>query len=361
MIGAVAVSASLIAAGYTSDWPSMFALDTMKGCLSLFNMNSREISRQAWATKKLVTGKVHEYEDDLRDVGAYRKVTEVDLYGPTWAKVDNILLGDVAAWTSECEASGSKADRVDLLFVHGGYFVAGSAATYVSLLSPWTRSLHAKVFVPELPQAPDVALPIIRQTFVSSYRAALRKSTPSNRLVVAAEGSGCCLAISGILQAHASGYDLPSGIICMSPLLDVPGELEEKKDLLFHSKSIENFMKLVGTPEELKSLSVSSIDDSALAKLPPVLIVYDDGDLTSEQAKAFQSRLQRLGVPVDIIRRTNLWPAYMLLYHEFPEGLDDMKRVREFVDRVTDRKSPQSILPPRERYKITTWLPWARE
>jgi acetyl esterase/lipase len=107
-------------------------------------------------------------------------------------------------------------DDITLLYLHGGGYIGGSAATHRQFVSVLTWALGTRTFVPDYRLAPEHRFPAAVDDAVAVF-----EGLEAQHIVVAGDSAGGGLACALLLRLRDEGLDLPAGAILFSPYTDL--------------------------------------------------------------------------------------------------------------------------------------------
>ncbi|MGQ0530237.1 MAG: alpha/beta hydrolase [Panacagrimonas sp.] len=107
-----------------------------------------------------------------------------------------------------------------LLYLHGGGYTVGSAATHKSITSQLAARARCQVLVPQYRLAPEHPYPAALDDAVAAYRALLDQFDPTC-IAVAGDSAGGGLALSTVLALPRMGLPSPAALILLSPWVDL--------------------------------------------------------------------------------------------------------------------------------------------
>jgi monoterpene epsilon-lactone hydrolase len=110
---------------------------------------------------------------------------------------------------------------VTMLYLHGGAYLAGSAATHRRWISNLSWSLGAEAFAPDYRLAPQHRFPAALDDAMATYRELLARGVDPRRLFVAGDSAGGGLATALLLRLRDEKEPLPAGAILFSPYTDL--------------------------------------------------------------------------------------------------------------------------------------------
>jgi epsilon-lactone hydrolase len=132
----------------------------------------------------------------------------------------------------EVTVNGSESENV-ILYLHGGVYVIGTAASTVPLVSELVRRTGARAITLDYRLGPEHPYPAAVDDARAAYEGLLAQGVAPSHIAVAGESAGGGLAVVMLLALREAGLPLPSCAYVMSPYVDLTlsGEtLAEKRD-----------------------------------------------------------------------------------------------------------------------------------
>lgn len=116
------------------------------------------------------------------------------------------------------------AGRAVILYIHGGGYVACSAATHRPITAALARLSRCRVFSLDYRLAPTHRFPAALDDAFAAYRWLLEeKGQPASALALAGDSAGGGLVLATLLRARDAGLPLPACAVCFSPWTDLAG------------------------------------------------------------------------------------------------------------------------------------------
>jgi len=106
-----------------------------------------------------------------------------------------------------------------VIHLHGGGFRMGSPEAYTAYAAKLAAGAEARVILPRYRLAPEYPYPAGLRDAVAVYTAVAARS--SGPVIVAGDSAGAALAAGVVAVSRAGGIDPPSGIMLLSPWLDL--------------------------------------------------------------------------------------------------------------------------------------------
>lgn len=125
--------------------------------------------------------------------------------------------------------------RPVLLYLHGGGYLAGSAATHRRWAARLAWATGADAFVPNYRLAPEHRFPAALDDAMSVYKGLLAEGIEPGRVFIAGDSAGGGLAAALLLRLRDTNDPLPAGGILFSPYSD----LEHKAESLTENRATD--------------------------------------------------------------------------------------------------------------------------
>ncbi|GMK57574.1 hypothetical protein CspeluHIS016_0404080 [Cutaneotrichosporon spelunceum] len=148
------------------------------------------------------------------------------IYGRTPAISPRLLpRGPEAMEMPEPEVEGvppSRRERV-IYYVHGGAYYVGNAATHRLITVGVSKACNARVFAITYRLAPEATFPLPLHDVLHGYLRLLAPplSIPPENIVVMGDSAGGGLSLALCMYLRDHGYQLPAGLVLMSPWVDL--------------------------------------------------------------------------------------------------------------------------------------------
>ena len=234
-------------------------------------------------------------------------------------------------------------DDPALLYLHGGGYRLGSAASYRAYGSHLARACSARVLLVDYRLAPEHPFPAAVDDALITYRWLLDDQRSAERVVVGGDSAGGGLAAALALRARDEGMPLPAGTVCLSPWADLTNTAGS------YSRCAESdtlFSKFAA--DEAAGLYLNGADPAhPLASplrgdwqgLPPLFIQASECEVLADDATGLASNAGRAGVDVELHMYRDMPHVWQVHYPTFPEAVQAVDQVAAFVARVTSPAS----------------------
>ena len=228
-----------------------------------------------------------------------------------------------------------------IVYMHGGGWVLGNAATHDRLVREIAVGAKAALAFVEYPNSPEARYPVaIEQGYATAQwiaREGASKGLDASRMAVAGESVGGDMTAALTLMAkergdvkfvHASMY-----YPVTDAAMDTPSYDEFADGPYLTRKSMEWFWDAYTTdPSERAQITASPnrATIEQLRGLPPVFLCVDEADVLRDEGEAYAAKLRLAGVPVTTVRYDGTIHDFMLL-----NPLSETRATRAAIDQAT--------------------------
>ena len=225
-----------------------------------------------------------------------------------------------------------------LLYFHGGGFRIASALAYRSYGSHLAAVLGARVLLVEYRLAPEHKFPKAVDDCFAVWESLLAEGIDTGRIVIVGDSAGGGLAASVTMHALADGV-LPAGVICCSPWVDLTitadtYDTNAESDKLFSRTSAEEAAPAyLGGADPMNPIASPLFGDWDGA--PPLLILVGDAEVLLDDSRKLADVAKSAGVDVTLSVYPEMPHIWTMSYPAFPEAVEGVTEMAEFVSRVT--------------------------
>ena len=225
-----------------------------------------------------------------------------------------------------------------VLYFHGGGFRIASALAYRSYGSHLAAVLGARVLLVEYRLAPEHKFPKAVDDCFAVWESLLAEGIDTGRIVIAGDSAGGGLAASVTMHALADGV-LPAGVICCSPWVDLTitadtYDTNAESDKLFSRTSAEEAAPAyLGGADPMNPIASPLFGDWDGA--PPLLILVGDVEVLLDDSRKLADVAKAAGVDVTLSIYPEMPHIWTMSYPAFPEAVEGVTEMAEFVARVT--------------------------
>jgi epsilon-lactone hydrolase len=217
----------------------------------------------------------------------------------------------------------NKRPQGTILYLHGGWYVWGSAHAYRHLAGHVANRTGAEVFVPDYRLAPEHPFPAGLLDAEACYRGLIERG--ARRIAIAGDsaGGGLTLALLAQLKTQeANGGVLPRAAMVLSPLTDLTlsgpsWETRAVADPYFTKSQAISLIPLYLGAHDPKDPMASPLCGD-LAGLPPIRVHVGDDELLLDDSLRYGERAVAAGVVV----RVDIWEG---LPHVFASAVGQLE------------------------------------
>ena len=304
----------------------------------------------AWVIRRRIKPRL----GDMRDLARVRRVFDAPGAGvPKGATFTAATLGGVPGeWIEAAAPAGHRADPAapptTLFYIHGGGFVACSAATHRPLTASLARQ-GLRVFAPDYRLAPEHVFPAAVDDVVAAWRALRAQWVAEGRrgrLVVAGDSAGGNLALALMLTLRDAGEPLPDAAALFCPSTDMTGGsaslLEnDARDPMFSGPALERLCEAYLGPQD-RAHPLASPLQAALHGLPPILLHVGESEVLRDDTLRLVDKIRAAGGRADL----GVWPGVphaWQLVPWLPEARASVRAAARFLREAPPLSQPEHL------------------
>ncbi|WP_163649354.1 alpha/beta hydrolase [Modicisalibacter sp. 'Wilcox'] len=225
-----------------------------------------------------------------------------------------------------------------LLYLHGGSWMAGSAASHRPLAARLAQACRAEVISIDYRLAPEYPFPAGLEDCLDAW-AWLAEEHGDAPLLLAGDSAGGNLVLACLNALGSAGQRRPDAALAFSPATD----LDWESDSLHRKADVEPILD----PELLPLIAqlylgqspAAALDDPRvspiegdLSGLPPTLIQCGEAEILLDDSRRYAEQARQSGSPVQL----SLWPDMPHVFVGFAPRLaaarQALEEIRHFVD-----------------------------
>jgi epsilon-lactone hydrolase len=219
----------------------------------------------------------------------------------------------------------SHADR-DILYLHGGGFVTGSASLYRHLTWRLAAAAQARLLAIDYRLAPEHPFPAALDDAVAAYRFLLADGADPRRIAVIGDSAGGGLALSLLVRLRDEGEALPAAAVALSPWTDLaltgPSLVANAAaDPMLNPAMLPALVGLYLDGADPRHSYASPLYADP-AGLPPVLLHVGSDEILRDDAVRMAERLRLAGCKVIL----EVWPRMPHVWHVFATVMPEARR-----------------------------------
>jgi acetyl esterase len=228
-----------------------------------------------------------------------------------------------------------------IVYMHGGGWVLGNAATHDRLVRELAVGADAALAFVEYPNSPEARYPVaIEQGYATAQwivHEGSSRGLDASRIAVAGESVGGDMTAALTLMAKERGdvRFVHAGIYypVTDAAMDTPSYDEFADGPYLTRRAMEWFWDAY-TPDPAERSEITASPNRAtieqLEGLPPTLLIVDEADVLRDEGEAYAAKLRRAGVPVTTVRYDGTVHDFMLL-----NSLSQTKATRAAIAQAT--------------------------
>ena len=220
--------------------------------------------------------------------------------------------------------AGSSGTLPVVVYMHGGGWILGNAATHDRLVRELAVGAHAALLFVEYPNAPEGRYPVaIEQGYATAQwvvREGVANGLDPSRMAVAGESVGGNMAAALSLMAKQRGDVTFVQTSMYYPVTDAAMDTASYDEFAeghyLTRKAMEWFWDAY-IPDADRRAEITASPNRAttaqLTGLPPTLLLVDEVDPLRDEGEAYAAKLRLAGVPVTTVRYDGVVHDFMLL------------------------------------------------
>jgi epsilon-lactone hydrolase len=239
---------------------------------------------------------------------------------------------------AECLSTGKTLPDKVILYLHGGGYALCSANTHRPLAARIGASAGMKVLFPEYRLAPEHPFPAAIEDAVNVYHWLLEQGYASEDIIFAGDsaGGGLCLATALVLRDQ--NEQLPAGIVCLSPWVDLTssGESYQKNgelDPYLSVRAVKEAARIYAGTESLDHPLISPVF-ADLTGLPPIMIQSGSHEILQSDALTLADKAKASGVNVSLKVWDGMWHVWQISGDFLPEARRATREIGQFIRRI---------------------------
>lgn len=216
-----------------------------------------------------------------------------------------------------------------LLYIHGGGFILGSAATDLSLPLQVGPAAGMAVLSVDYRLAPEHPHPAAVDDVLGAYRWLLKQGYRARDIGVFGDSAGGALALALVLGARDAGLKLPAAVAVLSPVTDLTGAGDTRTTLagfdpLIGGDATSRWAVYLGGHDPREPLVSPLYGD--LKGFPPLLIHAGSREVLLSDSLRLARKARAAGVDVTL----DVWDG---MWHVF-QGNPGIPEAREAVEEI---------------------------
>jgi acetyl esterase/lipase len=230
-----------------------------------------------------------------------------------------------------------------LIYVHGGAYVDGSAASSLNCTLPLAHETGLRIIAVDYSLAPLARFPRSIEQVVTVVRDLHDAGYVLGDMALCGDSAGGALVTAAALKLHAEGLELLGGIILRSPWADITetGDtymtLKDAEPLLSYAAFLSAAAFAYAEPSDFTHPHVSPVYADFAGGFPPTLIQIGTRDLFLSNAVRLYQRIQLAGQQASLDVYEGMWHGFHSLPADLPEAQIARAKARKFLEALWGR------------------------
>lgn len=228
-------------------------------------------------------------------------------------------------------------ESTQLIFhIHGGAFYLGSLNTHRAFMTQMAARTQMQVLHVDYPLAPESAYPEPLDALFDVYLLLLDQGIQAKDIILSGDSCGANLALALALKLKQENLPQASGLILLSPLLDLTLTSEslrynQKHDALLSLDTLEtgiDYYVPLGIERGDARVSPYFAD---LSSLPPMHIQVGSKEILLDDATRLKEKAEQAGVAVEFKLYTGMWHNFQMFSAWFDEAKQALADLADFA------------------------------
>lgn len=231
-------------------------------------------------------------------------------------------------------------ESTQLIFhIHGGAFFLGSLKTHRAFLTQITARTQMQVLHVDYPLSPKHQHPEAIDALFDIYTTLLDQGVQSKDIILSGDSCGANLALALALRIQQEKLPQVSGLILLSPFLDLTLTSESLRynaqhDALLSIETLETGIDYYVPKNMDKSDPTISPLFADLTGLPPILVQVGSKEILLDDAQRFKERAEQANVEVHFKIYTGMWHNFQMFSAWFDEAQQAIADLAEFAHQL---------------------------
>jgi len=231
-------------------------------------------------------------------------------------------------------------EATQLIFhIHGGAFYLGSMKTHRAFMSQIAARTQMQVLHVDYPLAPEAPYPAALDAVFNVYMQLLDQGVQAKDIILSGDSCGANLALVLALKIQKLELPQPSGLILLSPFVDLTLTSESLRynqvhDALLSIETLESGIQYyVPSSIEHGNPEVSPYF-ADLTGLPPMHIQVGSKEILLDDAQRLRDKALAAGVEVEFKLYTGMWHNFQMFSAWFDEARQSLADLANFAHRL---------------------------
>ena len=225
----------------------------------------------------------------------------------------DVRAGELGGRPTEVMVPATAPTTGEVLYLHGGGFTTGSAATHRTLATHLAATSGAVVHLLDYRLAPEHPFPAALDDALAAYRELRERVDRPERTVLAGDSAGGWLALTTALRLRDEGSPLPAALGLVSPWLDLSGDErpDDRVDVMLQPAWLDRCAADFAPGRDLRGPELAPLA-ADLAGLPPLVVQVGSEEILLGESVRLAERARAAGVRVDLRRFDGMWHVFQV-------------------------------------------------
>lgn len=226
-----------------------------------------------------------------------------------------------------------------IFHIHGGAFFLGNLNSHRAFMTYLAARTQMQVIHIDYPLAPEHPYPEAIEAIFDVYQTLLVQGIQPKDIIVSGDSCGANLALALCLRLKQQPEMMPSGLILMSPFLDLTLTSEslrfnQKHDALLSIETLQAGIKhYLKGGIQADDPRVSPLFDN-LQGLPPTLVQVGSKEILLDDSNRFREKAEQADVKVEFKLYPGMWHNFQMFNAWFTEAKQAMADIAEFAHKL---------------------------
>ncbi|PCM45108.1 alpha/beta hydrolase [Marinobacter sp. ANT_B65] len=220
---------------------------------------------------------------------------------------------DTLAGIPVIRSSFGQVTRGAVLYLHGGGYIIGSAATHRGITGHLAKASGCMVVAPDYRLAPEHPFPAALDDAEAVWLALIDEGFAPGQIAIAGDSAGGGLAVALAMRLRDSDQPLPSSLTVFSPWTDLTQEAlySPECEPVLQAQWTAKAAKLYAGHESLRNPLLSPVFGN-FEGLPPILIQAGSQEILLNDAERLADAARKAGVPTQLEVFNSLWHVFQI-------------------------------------------------
>lgn len=255
-------------------------------------------------------------------------------------KAKNVHIRSLRIAGLKAEEIKAQESSTQLIFhIHGGAFFLGSLNTHRAFMTQIAARTQMQVLHIDYPLAPESMYPDALDALYDVYESLLDQGIKAKDIILSGDSCGANLALALALKIQKHEQPQPSGLILLSPFLDLtlssPSlRYNSKHDALLSIEALETGIDYYVPASIDRSDPEVSPFFADLTGLPPIHIQVGSKEILLDDAQRFKEKAEKAKLDVEFKIYTGMWHNFQMFSAWFDEAKKSLSDLAAFAHRL---------------------------